>query len=85
MEDFVGTLATSFGGVGGAVVGFVLFALVFLGALLPLFFMARNPNRRMTHTGLERFAASLDTPDEGYHDRIPPLAEPAAETAPPKN
>lgn len=71
MSDFFGNLATAIGGVGGMLVGFALFAIVFAVALVPFLFWMRNPDRRTRRrTGLERFAASLDTPDEGYKDRL---------------
>ncbi len=71
MGDILGNFATVLGGVGGILIGFAILALVFVVAFLPLLFWLRNPDRRERHTGLERFAASLNTPDEGYDDRIP--------------
>lgn len=72
MGDFFGNLATLLGGVGGILVGFLLIALVFIAAFLPILFWWRQSGPTVRHTGLERFAASLNTPDEGYEDRIPP-------------
>ncbi|MCM2281099.1 MAG: hypothetical protein NDI61_04560 [Bdellovibrionaceae bacterium] len=77
MGDFFGNLSVIFGGVGGMLIGFLLLALVFVVAFLPFLFWLRRPERPVQHTGLEHFAASLDTPDEGYDDRIPPKTRPS--------
>ncbi len=82
MGDILGNLATIFGGVGGMLVGFAILALVFAIAFIPFLFWLRNPDRRVRHTGLESFAASLDIPDEGYDDRLPPKFVPGAERPP---
>ena len=71
MDNFLGNLATFFGGVLGGGVGFLILAVVFLLIVIPLAMWTHDRNAPVKHTGLERFSASLNTPDEGYSDNIP--------------
>jgi hypothetical protein len=71
MDNFLGHLSTFVGGVVGGGVGFLFLGLVLLAVIIPIAMWTHDKNAPVKHTGLERFRASLDTPDVGYSDRIP--------------
>ena len=71
MDNFFGNLATFLGGVLGGGVGFIVIAIVVLALMIPLVLWTRDSRAPVKHSGLERFAASLDKPDEGYNDVLP--------------
>lgn len=76
MEEFFGSLATFLGGALGGGVGFLVIALIILVLFVPLALWTHDSKAPVRHSGLERFRASLNTPDEGYNDNIPDEVRP---------
>jgi hypothetical protein len=76
MSDFLGNLGTFLGGVLGGGIGFLVIAIVIIAVLIPLIFWTHDSRAPVKHSGLERFRASLNKPDEGYDDRIPDRVPP---------
>lgn len=70
MIEFLANLTTLVVGVIGGAIGFILGGVILVILFVPVLFYVRDraPAR---HSGLSRFAASLDHPDEGVDDRIP--------------
>jgi hypothetical protein len=69
MNEFAGNLSTLLFGVVGGAIGFIVIGFIILVLFLPIVVWLRRSE--LQHSGLERFAASLDTPDEGFDDLLP--------------